>query len=274
MTLPFNANSRTIEIDLKQLFVSQRYLNPKSDRDGVLWWESHSRIIRFSRLPAQSGERCRASQRIFSCKNDTDYRACSLSGRSANRRDHKGETPMKHRFLLSLSLAIAACAFFTARSQAQQKDPDFSNVNDILHGNRTLLQITDLEVVSVGTVGTGDTVYLYQATTSNSSLTTNTSLTTTKYPATFETNVPRSFSGWMFNQPQAITVTEINERGFGNQRLLVQNLKNSEFWLSGVYPGPAPVSGPVLITGGAMADFNQDGMTILPSALTIRGALG
>ena len=58
---------------------------------------------------------------------------------------------MKHRSLLSLSLSIAACAFFTGGSDAQQKDPDFSNVNDILQGNRTLLQITACKPSKVST---------------------------------------------------------------------------------------------------------------------------
>jgi len=53
---------------------------------------------------------------------------------------------MKRRSLLSLSLAIAACAFFPARSQAQQSNPDYSGVKDILGGRRFLLSVNDLVI--------------------------------------------------------------------------------------------------------------------------------
>ena len=51
------------------------------------------------------------------------------------------EEPVKYTSLFSLLLAVTACALFATRVQAQSnQDPDFSNVNDIRHGDRTLLK--------------------------------------------------------------------------------------------------------------------------------------
>jgi hypothetical protein len=166
-------------------------------------------------------------------------------GRSANARSER-QAFVKHRSLLSLSLTIAACAFFTARSEAQKNDPDFSNVNDILQGNRTLLQISDLQAAA--TLQNGANLTLYQFTTSNSSVT-KTSTTPAGIPE--KVHDSQSFSGWMFNQPQAVTVTTATESG--SRKLVTQNLPNREPWVT------TYASSHYGVQAGAMADFNLDG---------------
>jgi hypothetical protein len=164
---------------------------------------------------------------------------------------------MKNRSLFSLSLSIAACAFFTTRLQAQS-NPDFSNVNDILQGNRTLLQITDLQVnFTTGTANSAQ-VESYQLETSKSEVT-KTSLIKIPHPVrNYGLEANKSFSGWMFNQPQAITVTEANTPLNFQRFLITQNIRNTGPSLSLVYPA-IPVLASTSFTAGAMADFNRDG---------------
>jgi len=201
-------------------------------------------------------------------RNDTEFAAFALYLAEARNARFRKRAFMKHRSLLSLSFAIAACAFFAARSQAQQKDPDFSNVNDVLQGNRTLLQITDLQVAGVGT---GNAAYLYQATTSDSSVKNN-SLITTKLSPGLRRQKLISSSGWMFNQPEALTVTAVNWQGYYYQPVLVQNVRNTEpsFSLS---VEPANIAAPVHITGEEMADFNQDGYDDLAISFDYKGSI-
>src|SRR5690242_5655228 len=168
--------------------------------------------------------------------------SCVLSGRSADARSER-RAFMKDRSLLSLSLAIAVCAFFAGPLQAQQKNPGFSNVNDILQGDRTLLQITDLQVAGLGK---DNFAYLYHATTSNSSVA-KTSLTPTYLPVTDGPNALRAFSGWMFNQPEAITVAAIN--GI----LVIQNIPNTGPRRT-VPPVSPPIDEDASVTAGKMAD--------------------
>src|SRR5215472_11127349 len=111
---------------------------------------------------------------------------------------------MKSIPTMLLVFAVTVFPFTAQRALAQQaqSNPDFSNVNDILQGNRTLFQITDLQV-SVSGFNKG--VVSYRLATSNSSVT-KTSLVLTglgSFPF-------KSFSGWMFNKQQATTETETN----------------------------------------------------------------
>jgi len=57
---------------------------------------------------------------------------------------------------------VAGSSLFAQSGQ----NPDFTNVNDILHGNRTLFQVTDLEIASTNSLNSVD---LYQLPMSNSS---------------------------------------------------------------------------------------------------------
>ncbi|HEY3619758.1 MAG TPA: hypothetical protein VGK96_23365, partial [Candidatus Sulfotelmatobacter sp.] len=65
----------------------------------------------------------------------------------------------------------------------------------------------------------------------------------------------KSFSGWMFNQPQAITVTTVTNTGVPGGQLYIQNIVNPPFWA--VVTPPSVASGRP--NAGAMADFNLDG---------------
>lgn len=154
---------------------------------------------------------------------------------------------VKHRSLIYLSLAIAACASFSAQSQAQEKNPDFSNVNDILQGNRTLLQVMDLQATA--TLGNGANLTSYQFTTSNSSVTKTSTIPTGIAGSVYDS---KSFSGWMFNQPQAVTVTAATESG--SRKLVTQDIPNRGPWLTTIASNQKSE-----VQAGAMADFNLDG---------------
>jgi hypothetical protein len=164
----------------------------------------------------------------------------------------KGKFPMKHRSLFSLLLAVTACALFPARLQAQS-NPDFSNVNDILHGNRTLFQITDLQSAFFSP---GAGIVTYQLTTSNSTVANaQTFYNAAPLPSggLFATSRLPSFAGWMVNQPQALTITAWN----GGSELYVLNLPNQA--TSPVVLKPQPSGSQGVFTAGVMSDFNVDG---------------
>jgi hypothetical protein len=124
---------------------------------------------------------------------------------------------LRNRRKATLLAAGFVAALSTVPVQAQS-NPDFTNVNDILHGNRTLLNITDLEIVTldpnVGPVFT-------QITTSNSSQTSSRSF---NYNLQGIRAVAPNFSAHMFNQPSAITITALNN--FSNYGVA--------FWLQGI----------------------------------------
>src|SRR5215469_977073 len=178
---------------------------------------------------------------------------------------------MKSIRTMLLVIAVSVVAFTGQRALAQQaqSNPDFSNVNDILQGNRTLFQITDLQVsVSVPNRGIGS----YRLETSNSSVT-KTSLVLTglgSFPF-------KSFSGWMFNQPQATTVTEANHANKTfSQTLITQNIPSTRLFslLALVAPDVfTPGVPPALITAGAMADFNQDGYDDFAFSFDYKGSI-
>ena len=178
---------------------------------------------------------------------------------------------MKSIRTMLLVFAVTVVPFTGQRALAQQaqSNPDFSNVNDILQGNRTLFQITDLQVsVSVPNRGIGS----YRLETSNSSVT-KTSLVLTglgSFPF-------KSFSGWMFNQPQATTVTEANHANKTfSQTLITQNIPSTRLFslLALVAPDVfTPGVPPALITAGAMADFNQDGYDDFAFSFDYKGSI-
>ena len=91
--------------------------------------------------------------------------------------------------------ALFACLVVTQTVHAQT--PDFSKVDDILRGKRTLLQITDLQVTSVNSQSG---LTFTQIPVSNSTPTAVTPVSTTASVAPGSRTV--TFSGWMFNQPK------------------------------------------------------------------------
>ena len=161
-----------------------------------------------------------------------------------------------HRRISTLLTAGLLSALAISSVHAQS-NPDFTGVNDILHGMRTLLSVTDLQVT---TVVSPTQIWLQQGLTSNSSVTQEFDQSY-DFPQGSAQNVTmKAFTGKMFNQPQSITVTVVS---YPNQPSLDTN-----FFISNI-GGPVPLGGvqPVwkdtgtanAITVGAMADFNQDG---------------
>ena len=53
---------------------------------------------------------------------------------------------LKYTHICCSLFALVASLFFAQTVHAQTTTPDFSKVDDILRGKRTLLQITDLQV--------------------------------------------------------------------------------------------------------------------------------
>jgi hypothetical protein len=198
------------------------------------------------------------SDGFFQRRNDTEFEAPALYRLKRGIRVQKGEFPVKCRQLVFSLMTLLTFSLFTSQSNAQSaQNPDFSNVNDILNGNRTLLNVTDLFVATVGLAppnyGTDQTlVYQYPVNTSNSQQTNPPSP-----PDSWGTlgegggGSTRIFSGRMFNQAAATVVV-----AFSNGQLLVQN--PSFNWTPGVDVYGNPVL-PYTLPNGAMADFNQDG---------------
>jgi hypothetical protein len=93
-----------------------------------------------------------------------------------------------------------------------QSNPDFSNVNDILHGNRALIQMTDLQVVGFQPPSgyrLGSYCF-YSFATNNSHLTKivppyNDDCGWQPNNTGFQTPL-HLFSGWMINEPTAVTI--------------------------------------------------------------------
>src|SRR5215472_3206832 len=161
----------------------------------------------------------------------------------------KGRFPsVRYRTLCLLLVAIGANWFWSVPVRAQ--DPDFTNENDILHGERTLLQATDLEILTYPSQG-GPLSFLYDLTTSNS--TPGTPTTTVSLVPSAPGTVPLNFSGRMFNLPGAVTILLDTPDGGG----MIYSIQ---------YPGPNSgafheefVPSDQALTGGAVADFNEDG---------------
>ena len=140
---------------------------------------------------------------------------------------------------------------------AQTSGPDFSNVDDFLQGQRTLLKITDLQVVAQ--TSAFNTTSIFPISTSNSGQ----SLQPTQNPTgSVDTSQPlHSFSAHMFNQSPAVTLTTMNN--FNNSGTLwlqiqnVQSVVNSNN-SNGVRQPTASGDNPTVLSG-AVTDFTQDG---------------
>jgi hypothetical protein len=172
------------------------------------------------------------------------------------------------RFRARRKAALLTGAFVAALAsvpaQAQTSAPDYSNVPDFLNGQRTLLNVTDLQVVRVGP----GSIQVYPIPTSNSNQ-------TLAPPNGIGGNVnfsyPSSFSAHMFNQSQAVTLNAISN--YNNDGILAFVLQNvqpavnpnnfTNVWQS--LPN-SPASDPI-VQGGAAADFTQDGYDDLAISL-------
>jgi hypothetical protein len=93
--------------------------------------------------------------------------------------------------------ALFSCLSVTQTMHAQTT-PDFSKVDDILRGKRTLLQITDLQVVGVNSLSG---LNFAQIPVVNSTPTAVTPVTTTNFVEPGARSL--TFSGWMFQSAEA-----------------------------------------------------------------------
>ena len=118
---------------------------------------------------------------------------------------------MKCLQLVPSLMALLTCSLFTGQTNAQSTtNPDFSNVNDIMYGNRTLFSIQDLQIVSVQPDPSdnkgANAVTAFPVTTINSSPTNAPS----QWVSPAGSDQPKVFSGRMFNQPSATVVVALN----------------------------------------------------------------
>ncbi len=157
---------------------------------------------------------------------------------------HIPEHPPKARgrkALLLLVLAWVGCACALLHAQ----DPDYSNVTDMLNGQRTLLQIDDLVIAGVTNHGFG---FVTQ------SLTTKDSQTSYGYREdldAFACFLPLNiFTGKIFDLPQQTTVDVCKGTHNFPYHLHIVGFLRSEAQL------PAGAGD---FNAGAVADFNQDG---------------
>jgi hypothetical protein len=150
-------------------------------------------------------------------------------------------------------MALLTCSLFTGQTNAQSTtNPDFSNVNDIMYGNRTLFSIQDLQVVSVSSPSDPavyPTVSAFPVTTSNSQ---PTNAPSQSVSLSLDKEIPNAFSGRMFNQPSATVVVALNGNVGNGVSLAVESPQG----VQGASVSPDTTGG---IPNGVMADFNQDG---------------
>ena len=169
---------------------------------------------------------------------------------------------------------LAALANVPVQAQTNS-GPDYSNVLDFLNGQRTLLNVTDLQVVrqsaSPYTFDDGGDIYQHsnnieslQVTTSNSQQAKQPPIidnTTTAQSWYSDSSKPAfSFSAFMFNQAPASTLTTMsNFQQSGNFALWLQNvsgLQGAPGWWEPLAGSSNPNPN---VTSGAVADFNLDG---------------
>jgi PEP-CTERM motif-containing protein len=139
--------------------------------------------------------------------------------------------------------------------QAQTKSgPDYSQTSDFLNGQRTLLQVTDLQIVTQTRAFNGTDIY--PITTSNSGQT----LQPTQSPSgsVDPDKDVRVFSAHMFNQASASTLwTMANFEESGNFALGLRNV-DSLHGAEGNWD-PLPAGSNPTVTADAVADFTLDG---------------
>ncbi len=152
--------------------------------------------------------------------------------------------------MLSVGFAVALGGGSAVQAQSNQ-NPDFTNVSDILNGNRNLLNVTDLELVYSNNTYQG-TITIH---TSDSG---QTAVANSSLPSSDKTKNANLYSAWMFNQPTPVTLTPLyNANGTGALT----------FWLQGIDSVPSTVAPWTPLAAGdepdlncgAVADFTQDG---------------
>jgi hypothetical protein len=157
----------------------------------------------------------------------------------------------KHHAVKLLSLAGVLTVLGAGTTYAQQSNPDYSQVPDILYGRRTVVQATDLEVVAldpnVGPV-------FAQINTANSQQTAS-NFFNWGLQGIDASKPVLNFSAHMFNQPSTSTITTLHNfnNAFG---IWIQDLANSNgssVWLP-LAAGDEPV-----VNCGVAADFTGDG---------------
>ena len=144
-------------------------------------------------------------------------------------------------------------------------DPDYSKVADVLEGQRTLLQVTDLMVTAYDQkLGN---FYSNPITTSNSQQTPQMQY---RWFADAQAAGP-SYSARMYNQPYATTITtgykDVYPAGGGTPPyfdLLLQNGTNTSKWQ--LYR-PLPAGDSPTVASGVAADFNLNGYDDLALSL-------
>jgi hypothetical protein len=167
---------------------------------------------------------------------------------------------------------VAALASVPVQAQTSS-GPDYSNVTDFLNGERTLLNVTDLQVFRQSKsqynwddggvyLNHSNNIEALQITTSNSQQSTrqpiiyNSSSTSNWYADSAKPVF--SFSAFMFNQPGASTLTTMGDFNHsGTFALWLQNvsaLQGGPGWWSPLATGDNPN-----VTSGAVADFTLDG---------------
>ena len=130
--------------------------------------------------------------------------------------------------------------------------PDYCNVSDFLNGQRTLLQVTDLQIINL-VPGVGP--QFTQVKTSNSNQTPQTPFIPPNLGGVDSSTVPATFSAHMFNQPSATTITTLDNNG--TFALWLQNVASLATG-NGIWYPTVTGDNPLLMSG-AVADFNQDG---------------
>jgi FG-GAP-like repeat len=156
---------------------------------------------------------------------------------------------LKCTHLCCLLFALFTCSFFAQELHAQT--PDFSKVDDILRGKRTLLQITDLQVIGVNSVSG---LNFTQIPVANSTPTAVTPVSTTSFVEPGTRSV--TFSGWMFNQPKPVTVALFRDQGGATYTYKLLNTVSSLPDNNTPMPQDQQANE---VNDGVTADFNADG---------------
>ena len=162
---------------------------------------------------------------------------------------------------------LATLASMPLRAQTPPAPPpDYSNVSDFLNGQRSLLNVTDIQIFRQNNFPNFENFdtrsNILQVQTANSAQALNpTNLFPVDELATFSSDASKpnlSFSAHMFNQPSASTLTTLsNFQKSGSFALWLQNvvgLQGGPGWWSPLSPNDNPIT-----TSGAVADFTGDG---------------
>ena len=153
----------------------------------------------------------------------------------------------RRKRLKPLVLALAAVAVLGSKPAAAQTTGDYSNVNDFMNGQRTLLKTSD--IFFVHTDDSGDPL-LGSITTSNSQQTLPNNYVSPGYA---DGSKPlRTFSALMFNQQPEVTITPLYDFRHSGQFALYLSNTETTIWT------PFALNDEPVLTDGAVADFDQN----------------